>query len=160
MKGALGFDPDAVLTERAPLARPAGLAALAGLAISKGGDAILHPSPAAPDPDLAHERAVIAETMRAEAARLLPVKPEADHRDHLAGLRLSAMQRPPSWSDAAAVPSPGSYCGCCSRHRPEAGGRWWAAANPRTDGRGIGPGWCCATCHPPPPGCEVREVLT
>ena len=115
---------------------------------------------AAPDPDLADERAVIAGTMRAEAAGALPVKSPADHRDHLAGLELSALQRPPSGADAAAVPSPGSYCGRCSRHRPEAGGRWWAAANPRTDGLGVGPGWCCATCHPPPPGCAVREVRT
>jgi len=170
MKGALGFDPDAVLTDLAPPAHPAGLAGLAGLAISRGGAAILRPAPAgdvtqapplaAPDPDFAHERAVIAGTMRAEAAGALPVKSPADHRDHLAGLERSALQRPPSWADASAVPSRGAWCGGCSRHRPEGGGRWWAAANPRTDGLGVGPGWCCATCHPPPPGCGVRRVRT
>jgi len=170
MKGALGFDPDAVLTELASPAHPAELAKLAELAISRGGAAILRPAPAddvtqapplaAPDPDLARERGVIAETMRAEAAGALPVKSPADHRDHLAGLELSALQRPPSWADASAVPSRGAWCGRCSRHRPEAGGRWWRPAIPRGDGTGPGPGWCCATCHPPPPGCDVREAVT
>lgn len=116
---------------------------------------------AAPDPDLAHERVVMAAARAAEAAGDVPaLLPEDDHRRHLAGLMDGAMQRPPSWADASAPPSRGAWCGCCSRHRPEAGGRWWTAAQPRKDGLGIGPGWCCATCHPPPPGCDVREVRT
>jgi hypothetical protein len=112
------------------------------------------------DPDLDAERALMAEVVHAEAAGLLPVKPAADHRDNLAGLQHAALQRPPSWADAGAVPSSGAWCGCCSRHRPEAGRRWWAAVEPRTDGCGIGLGWACRTCHPPPPGCEVLEVTT
>jgi hypothetical protein len=90
----------------------------------------------------------------------VPVKPEADHRRHLAGLERAAFMRPPSWADPAALPSRGAYCGCCSRHRPEAGGRWWTATRPRTDGLGVGPGWACVACHPPPPGCDVEERRT
>jgi hypothetical protein len=49
-----------------------------------------------PDPALAEERAAIAEARAAEAAGEVPVKPEADHRRHLAGLLRSALMRPPS----------------------------------------------------------------
>jgi len=115
---------------------------------------------AEPDADLAAERKAIAETMRAEAAGALPVLPEGDHRDHLAGLEKAALQRPPSWADAAAVPPPGAWCGCCTRARPERGGRWWTPTAPRTDGLAPGPGWRCCACHPPPPDCHAREVMT
>jgi hypothetical protein len=113
-----------------------------------------------PDPALDEERAVIAAARAAEAAGEVPAKPEADHRRHLAGLERSALQRPPSWVAPAALPSRGAYCGGCSRHRPEAGGRWWTAVEPRTDGLGVGPGWHCWACHPPPPRCAVREAAT
>jgi hypothetical protein len=112
-----------------------------------------------PDPALDEERAVIAAARAAEAAGEVPAKPEADHRRHLAGLERSALMRPSSWVAPAALPSRGAYCGCCSRHRPEAGGRWWAPVEPQTDGLGVGPGWACVACHPPP-GCDVWEVRT
>jgi hypothetical protein len=56
---------------------------------------------AEPDPGLDEERAVIAEVRAAEATGALPVKPEADHRRHLAGLERAAFMRPPSWADPA-----------------------------------------------------------
>jgi hypothetical protein len=65
------------------------------------------------------------------------------------GLRLAALQRPPSWSEQEDAPPRGAWCGCCGRHRPGDGGRWWAPRYPRTDGTGTGPGWCCSRCHPP-----------
>jgi hypothetical protein len=114
---------------------------------------------AEPDPDLATEREAIAATMRAEAAGLLPVLPPAEHERHVAGLERAALQRPPSWADPS-PPPPGAWCGCCSRARPERGGRWWTPTAPRTDGLAPGPGWRCAACHPPPPGCHVREART
>jgi hypothetical protein len=113
---------------------------------------------AEPDPALDEERAVIAEVRAAEATGALPVKPEADHRRHLAGLERSALQRPPSWEGSA--PPPGAWCSCCSRHKPEAGGRWWRPRQPRTDALAAGPGWHCWACHPPPPRCAVREAAT
>lgn len=116
---------------------------------------------AEPDPDLDAEREAIVAARAAEATGDVPaLLPEADHRDHLARLRRSGLQRPPSWADASALPSPGAWCGCCSRHRPKAGGRWWRAVAPRSDGLGIGPGWCCLICHPPPPGAAVEVVDT
>ncbi len=182
MRGALWFDPDDLKADPQPPPIAPGLAGLAGLALSSAPAAFSHPvrvdpeagaaealaaaaaeglaALAAPDPDLAAEREAIAATMRAEAAGALPVLPEARHRDHLAGLERSALQRPPSWADAAAVPPPGAWCGACSRNRPEWGGRWWAPVNPRIDGLGLGPGWRCMTCHPPPPGGDVREAVT
>ena len=45
----------------------------------------------------------------------------------------AARQRPPSWSNAAALPSPGCFCSCCK------GQRWWTDQS----------GWRCWTCHPP-----------
>lgn len=80
--------------------------------------------------------------------------PVTDHQRHLAELRTSDMQRPPSWADQAMRPAPGSWCGCCR------GRRWWAARRPSLDGTGIGPGWCCQTCHPPPPGAAAMAVQT
>jgi hypothetical protein len=108
-----------------------------------------------PDPALDEERAAIAEARAAEVAGALPVKPEADHRRHLAALERSALQRPSSWEEGA--PPPGAWCSCCSRHKPEAGGRWWQPRQPRMDGLGVAPGWRCWACHPPPPGCDVEE---
>ena len=61
----------------------------------------------------------------------------------------AARQRPPSWSDSAALPSVGAFCSCCRQ------GRWWCEI--------IAPkGWRCWQCHPPvstAPG-SVREVKT
>jgi hypothetical protein len=54
----------------------------------------------------------------------------------LAGLQTAALQRPPSWSEAAALPSAGAWCSCCR------GQRWWCEA--------VAPkGWRCWQCHPP-----------
>ncbi len=119
-------------------------------AIAEAGEAL-----AAFDPDLATERAAIAATMAAEARGELghPLSAEA-HQSHLAGLRGSAMQRPPSWADQTLRPTPGCWCGCCR------GRRWWAPQRPSKDGIGIGQGWCCATCHPAPPGTATIEVQT
>jgi hypothetical protein len=63
---------------------------------------------AAPDADLDLERAVIAEVRAAEGAGELPVKPEAAHRRHLAGLLRSALMRPQSCANLAAIPSRGA----------------------------------------------------
>jgi hypothetical protein len=113
---------------------------------------------AAHDADLDLERAVIAEVRAAEAAGEVALKPEAAHRAHLAGLLRAALQRPPSWEGSA--PPPGAWCSCCSRHKPEAGGRWWQPRQPRMDGLGVAPGWRCWACHPPPPGLAVVDVNT
>ena len=109
---------------------------------------------AAPDPDLAAERAATA-AMAAEARgeHGHPLPAEAHQRD-LAGLRGSAMQRPPSWADHDDRPGHGCRCSRCS------GRLWWAAQLPSKDCTGIGPGWCCATCHPAPPGAATTEVRT
>ena len=111
---------------------------------------------ATPDPDLDHERAEVGAAQAAEARgeHGAPL-PAGDHQRYLATLRGSAMQRPPSWADQTMRPSPGCWCSCCR------GRRWWAAQRPSLDGTGIGPGWCCATCHPPPPACgPLDEVET
>lgn len=68
---------------------------------------------------------------------------------HVAGLRAATLQRPTSWSDAAAMPSIGAWCSCCR------GQRWWCEArDPK--------GWRCAQCHPPShlPADAVREMRT
>lgn len=57
------------------------------------------------------------------------------HAAATAGYLRAAQQRPPSWSDPAAMPSPGCWCSCCH------GQQWWIEAH---DGHG----WRCATCHP------------
>jgi hypothetical protein len=75
------------------------------------------------------------------------------------GLLLASRMRPPAWGDDT-PPPPGAWCSCCGRHNPERGGRWWSPRNPRSDGLGLGPGWRCWTCHPPPTGCAVRVAET
>ena len=52
---------------------------------------------AAPDADLAAERAEIQAAREGEARGQYPIKPEAEHRAHIAALRLSGLQRPPAW---------------------------------------------------------------
>lgn len=54
--------------------------------------------------------------------------------------------RQPSWSDPKDTPREGERCKC--------GGRWWWTASPEPDG------WCCSTCHPPPPGLAVTTIET
>jgi hypothetical protein len=63
--------------------------------------------------------------------------------------KLIALQRPPSWSEAAALPPAGAWCSCCR------GQRWWSEAREPT-------GWRCYTCHPPAhlPAEAVREMRT
>lgn len=58
----------------------------------------------------------------------------------------AALQRPVSWADPAARPSPGAFCSCCK------GNRWWGNAQ----------GWRCWQCHPPDglPKSSVIEVTT
>jgi hypothetical protein len=90
------------------------------------------------------------------APSYLPSDPD-DYRD---GLRLAALMRPPSWSGPTPPPPRGAWCSCCGRSNPQAGGRWWRPRHPRTDGLGLGPGWRCWRCHPPPDPAEVVEVLT
>ena len=48
----------------------------------------------------------------------------------------AALQRPPSWADPTALPSPGCFCNCCK------GQRWWRE-------RDAPKGWRCWICHPP-----------
>ena len=69
-----------------------------------------------------------------DAARLLPDLPPAVARS-----KYAARARPPSWSEPDDGPREGDRCCLCGS------GRWWTAA-PKPDG------WCCSTCHPPPPG--------
>ena len=75
-----------------------------------------------------------------------------DNAAERATVRADGSWRPPAWAEEADAPRPGDWCRCCR------GQRWWRPANPRGDG--LGPGWRCATCHPPPPGCAVWEVRT
>lgn len=96
--------------------------------------------------------ALLAERARDEAAERNAIQAEAsgklgaplpaeEHARAVLGLLRAARQRPPAWGNVASVPPVGAWCGCCGRHRPEAGGRWWREA--------IEPsGWRCATCHP------------
>lgn len=58
------------------------------------------------------------------------------HKRHLAGLQAAALQRPPSWSGADALPGAGAWCLCCR------GEVFELAAS--------GTGWCCTRCHPAP----------
>lgn len=61
---------------------------------------------------------------------------DARHAAMVRGLLATAMQRPPSWSDTASIPSLGCWCSCCR------GQRWWTERE--------GPkGWRCGACHPP-----------
>lgn len=106
---------------------------------------------ASPPPELlaaarAHRAAIVALLRERDGVAPrpapAPVSPGIDPTD-------PAAKRPPSWSDPAAMPRPGAWCGCCR------GKRWWReAADPQ--------GWCCWTCHPPAhlgPG-DVCEVAT
>jgi hypothetical protein len=102
---------------------------------------------AVPDPDLDSKRAPVA----AEHGDPLPTK---DHQRHLAGLRAAAMQRPPVWIDQTTPPPPDCWCSCCH------GRRWWAPERPVDDCTGIGLGWRCRACHPPPLGAATMEVQT
>jgi len=73
-------------------------------------------------------------------------------RPHLVlldGYMRAALQRPPSWSDPAALPSRGCFCSCCK------GQRWWRE-------REMPKGWRCSTCYPPDhlPANAVMEVRT
>jgi hypothetical protein len=104
----------------------------------------------------AAEAAAMAQHYAAEpsARPYLPSDPDP-LRD---GLLAAALMRPPAWDGGA--PPRGAWCSCCGRSNPQAGGRWWQPRNPRSDGLGLGPGWRCMTCHPPPPGCETEEVRT
>jgi hypothetical protein len=61
---------------------------------------------------------------------------DARQRETVAGLLGAASQRPPSWGNPAAVPSPGCWCSCCH------GTRWW------TEREGS-KGWRCGKCYPP-----------
>ena len=84
-----------------------------------------------------------------------PGTPEREQQDEqqarlVTGLLAAALQRPPSWSGVEPHnPMRGTFCSCCS------GRRWWSRN--RT-------GWCCMTCHPPPPRLPaqlgVHEVTT
>ena len=61
---------------------------------------------------------------------------DAEQARMVRGLLDTARQRPPSWADTAARPSPGCWCSFCH------GQRWWCEREaPR--------GWRCGTCHPP-----------
>ncbi len=74
---------------------------------------------------------------------------DLEHRAMLDGYRHAALRRPPSWTPASALPSPGCFCTCC------AGQQWWCE-------REAPSGWRCATCYPPVHLAveQVREVLT
>ena len=114
-----------------------------------------HEALAAQDAHLAAERAEIQAVREAEARADYPIKPVGEHRAHIAALRLSSLQRPPSWVDVTSTPPPGAWCGCCGRHTPQDGGRWWREAQAPT-------GWRCWPCHPPlhlAPG-DIHEVRT
>ena len=70
-------------------------------------------------------------------------------REAVASMMRAALQRPPSWANAASPPSAGCWCSCCH------GRRWWTEAiNPR--------GWRCSTCCPGDclPAAQRDEVKT
>jgi len=88
----------------------------------------------------------------AEPALPPPGSPERDRLDRkqasaVRGLLNMAMQRPVSWADPAALPSPGCWCSCCQ------GRRWWCE---RTEPKG----WRCSICHPPDGLVDMLEVRT
>lgn len=92
-------------------------------------------APVARAPDLPDEPAT--ERVTAVGAVDMPAgRPAAQHRAIVAGLLAAALLRPSSWSDPAAIPSPGVSCSACG------GRRFWPRAAPSR-------GWCCAACHPP-----------
>jgi hypothetical protein len=108
------------------------------------------------DDDDPERRAMLAHYSAEPSAR--PYLPSDDDA-YTAGLRVAALQRPPSWT-APTPPPRGAWCSCCGRSNPQAGGRWWQPRTPRSDGLGLGQGWRCWTCHPPPDPSEVEEVRT
>jgi hypothetical protein len=87
-----------------------------------------------------------------------PYRPSDPDR-YTAGLLVSALMRPPSWSGSTPPPPKGAWCGCCG-HTQRSGGRWWRPRHPVMDGSAPGGGWRCWTCHPPPDPTEVVEVRT
>jgi hypothetical protein len=104
-----------------------------------------------------HERQALAAYYGGELGAPSYRPSDADpYRD---GLRVAALMRPPSWSGSTPPPPKGAWCGCCG-HTHRSGGRWWQPRNPRSDGLGLGQGWRCWTCHPPPDPTEVEEVRT
>jgi hypothetical protein len=185
MTGALGFNPRAALA-RQDVPRPEGgeISKLAGLATPTPSNAHSAPGPVgaevsrlatlatAPPPNThsvgspgegaelpGEPDAAAAEAMAAYYGGALSGRPylPSDRHDYRDGLRLAALQRPPSWT-APTPPPRGSWCCYCSN--PQAGGRWWRPRNPRSDGLGLGQGWRCMTCHPPPAGSDIKEVRT
>jgi hypothetical protein len=117
--------------------------------------------PGASDPGVVwndHERRALAAYYGGELSA--PSYRPSDDDPYRDGLRLAALMRPPSWSGPTPPPPRGAWCSCCGRSNPQAGGRWWRPRHPRTDGLGLGPGWRCWRCHPPPDPTEVVEVRT
>jgi hypothetical protein len=76
-----------------------------------------------------------ADRVAIAAEPLLP-PPGSPERGMLNAYERAALQRPPSWSGADPVPTPGCWCSCCHGHR------WWRE-------REAPSGWRCSTCHPP-----------
>jgi hypothetical protein len=142
---------------------PDGLGGLGGLGAR-------HPAESNSDPPPVTERAAElpgehdaaeAEAMAAYYGGALsgrPYRPTDDDalRD---GLLIASRMRPPAWPDTPPPPK-GAWCSCCGRSNPKAGGRWWQPRNPRSDGLGLGQGWRCMVCHPPPAGSDIEEVRT
>jgi hypothetical protein len=109
-----------------------------------GGNPAAAPALPPPSPEQAADEA--ADHAAALAVASLPARPIPAN-----GYARAALQRPPSWfAEAPQRPTAGAWCSCCR------GQRWWS-----DDGRG----WCCMTCHPPPPalpgqGARIMEVGT
>jgi hypothetical protein len=143
---------------------PDGLGGLGGLGAERHAASDSDPAPVTeggPEPpgkhDAAEREAMLGHYSAPPSARpYLPSDPD-DYRD---GLRVAALQRPPSWAGSTPPPPRGAWCSCCGRSNPKAGGRWWRPRNPRTDGLGLAQGWRCWRCHPPPDPTEVEEVRT
>jgi hypothetical protein len=100
-------------------------------------------------------RAMLAHYSAPASAR--PYRP-TDPDPYRDGLRVAALMRPPSWSGPTPPPPRGAWCACCSRNH-RSGGRWWKPRHARSDGLGLGPGWRCMTCHPPPVDSAEVEVV-
>jgi hypothetical protein len=117
--------------------------------------------PGASDPGVVwndHEREAMVAHYSAPASDR-PYRP-TDPDPYRDGLRVAALMRPPSWSGSTPPPPKGAWCSCCGRSNPKAGGRWWQPRHPRKDGTGLGQGWRCWRCHPPPDPSEVEERRT
>ena len=67
----------------------------------------------------------------------------APWRPTVASLLISSRLRPPQWTGASAVPSPGSFCGACKDCR------WY----------GNGSGWFCTTCNPQAESCNDGRIV-